>query len=200
MYIDVLEDMVMTICERIAAEHRPNEVVAYSALVSHSMLGYMLVKTDPKGRRYRDIANEDLLFPAGPQGHVRRPPPRPEGTASGSGVPRQLADAASGARQFGAQWRVRGGRRRDAMGRHRVDGAGHVPASPRCSGAGAKAMACASSRRRASSWRGATGRARSRTRCSRSSASTAAGLSFRLISVWAFRCAATRWASISTAR
>ncbi len=65
MYIDVLEDMVMTICERIAAEHRPNEVVAYSALVSHAMLGYMLVKTDPKGRRYRDIANEDLLFPLG---------------------------------------------------------------------------------------------------------------------------------------
>ena len=65
MYIDVLEDMVMTICERVAAEHKPNEVVAYSALVSHAMLGYMLVKTDPKGRRFRDIANEDLLFPLG---------------------------------------------------------------------------------------------------------------------------------------
>lgn len=65
MYIDVLEDMVTAICERIAAEHKPNEVVAYSALVSHAMLGYMLVKTDPKGRRYRDIANEDLLIPLG---------------------------------------------------------------------------------------------------------------------------------------
>jgi CubicO group peptidase (beta-lactamase class C family) len=65
MYIDVLEDMVMAICERVAAEHRPNEVVAYSALVSHAMLGYMLVKTDPKGRRFRDIANEDLLWPLG---------------------------------------------------------------------------------------------------------------------------------------
>jgi CubicO group peptidase (beta-lactamase class C family) len=65
MYIDVLEDMVMAICERVAAEHRPNEVVAYSALVSHAMLGYMLVKTDPKGRRWRDIMNEDLLFPLG---------------------------------------------------------------------------------------------------------------------------------------
>jgi len=65
MYIDVLKDMVMAICERVAAEHRPNEVVAYSALVSHAMLGYMLVKTDPKGRRWRDIMNEDLLFPLG---------------------------------------------------------------------------------------------------------------------------------------
>jgi CubicO group peptidase (beta-lactamase class C family) len=65
MYIDVLEDMVMAICERVAAEHRPNEVVAYSALVSHAMLGYMLVKTDPKGRRFRDIMNEELLFPLG---------------------------------------------------------------------------------------------------------------------------------------
>jgi CubicO group peptidase (beta-lactamase class C family) len=65
MYIDVLEEMVIAICERVAAEHRPNEVVAYSALVSHAMLGYLLVKTDPKGRRFRDIANEDLLFPLG---------------------------------------------------------------------------------------------------------------------------------------
>ena len=65
MYIDVLEDMAMAICERVEAAHRPNEVVSYSALVSHAMLGYMLVKTDPKRRRYRDIANEDLLFPLG---------------------------------------------------------------------------------------------------------------------------------------
>jgi CubicO group peptidase (beta-lactamase class C family) len=65
MYIDVLEEMVMAICERVAAVHKPNEEVAYSALVSHAMLGYMLVKTDPKGRRFRDIANEDLLFPLG---------------------------------------------------------------------------------------------------------------------------------------
>jgi CubicO group peptidase (beta-lactamase class C family) len=65
MYIDVLEDMVTAICERVPAEHKPNEVVAYSALVSHAMLGYMLVKTDPKRRRFRDIMNEDLLFPLG---------------------------------------------------------------------------------------------------------------------------------------
>jgi CubicO group peptidase (beta-lactamase class C family) len=65
MYIDVLKDMVMTICERVAAEHKPNEVVAYSALVSHAMLGYMLVVTDPKGRSYRQIANEELLGPLG---------------------------------------------------------------------------------------------------------------------------------------
>jgi CubicO group peptidase (beta-lactamase class C family) len=65
MYIDVLEDVVMAICENVAAVHKPNEEVAYSALVSHAMLGYMLVKTDPKGRRYRDIANEDLLSPLG---------------------------------------------------------------------------------------------------------------------------------------
>ena len=65
MYIDVLEDMVMAICERTPAEHKPNEVTAYSALVSHAMMGYMLVKTDPKGRRFRDIANEELLFPLG---------------------------------------------------------------------------------------------------------------------------------------
>jgi CubicO group peptidase (beta-lactamase class C family) len=65
MYIDVLEQMVAAICERVAAEHRPNEVVAYSALVSHAMLGYMLVKTDPQGRSFRQIANADLLFALG---------------------------------------------------------------------------------------------------------------------------------------
>ncbi|MFZ1992202.1 MAG: serine hydrolase domain-containing protein [Alphaproteobacteria bacterium] len=65
MYIDVLEEVVMAICENVAAIHKPNEEVAYSALVSHAMLGYMLVKTDPKGRRYRDIANQDLLLPLG---------------------------------------------------------------------------------------------------------------------------------------
>jgi CubicO group peptidase (beta-lactamase class C family) len=65
MYIDVLEDMAMAICERVAAEHKPNEVVAYSALVSHAMLGYMLVKTDPKGRPFRNIMNEELLSPLG---------------------------------------------------------------------------------------------------------------------------------------
>lgn len=65
MYIDVLEDVVMAICERIAAEHRPGDVVAYAALISHAMLGYMVVKTDPKRRRFRDIMNEDVLFPLG---------------------------------------------------------------------------------------------------------------------------------------
>jgi CubicO group peptidase (beta-lactamase class C family) len=65
MYIDVLHDMVMAICERVAAEYRPDEVVAYSALVSHAMLGYMVVKTDPRGRRFRDIMNEDVLVPLG---------------------------------------------------------------------------------------------------------------------------------------
>jgi CubicO group peptidase (beta-lactamase class C family) len=57
--------MVMAICERVAAEHKPNEVVAYSALITHAMLGYMVVKTDPKGRRFRDIMNEDVLIPLG---------------------------------------------------------------------------------------------------------------------------------------
>ncbi len=65
MYIDVLEEVVMTICERIHATHKPNVEVAYSALVSHAMMGYMVVKTDPKGRRFRDIMNEDVLFPLG---------------------------------------------------------------------------------------------------------------------------------------
>lgn len=65
MYIDVLEDVVMAICENVPAEHRPNDVVAYSALVTHAMLGYMVVKTDPKRRRFRDIMNEDVLGPLG---------------------------------------------------------------------------------------------------------------------------------------
>lgn len=65
MYIDVLEEVVMAICERVAAVKKPNEEVAYSALVSHAMMGYMLVKTDPKGRRFRDIMNEDVLYPLG---------------------------------------------------------------------------------------------------------------------------------------
>ena len=65
MYIDRLDEVVAAICEHVPAAYPTGSRVDYSALVSHALLGYMLVKTDPKGRRYRDIANEELLFPLG---------------------------------------------------------------------------------------------------------------------------------------
>jgi CubicO group peptidase (beta-lactamase class C family) len=65
MYIDRLDEMVATICELVPAAYPTGSRVDYSALVSHAMLGMMLVRTDPKARSFRQIANEEVLFPLG---------------------------------------------------------------------------------------------------------------------------------------
>jgi CubicO group peptidase (beta-lactamase class C family) len=56
MNIDQLDLIIEAICE-------PQERVDYSPLVNHALLGEMVRRTDAKGRRYRDIAQQDLFDP-----------------------------------------------------------------------------------------------------------------------------------------
>jgi CubicO group peptidase (beta-lactamase class C family) len=50
---------------RSALESAPGSRVNYSTVVAHSVLGQMLVRTDPRGRQLADIFREDLFEPLG---------------------------------------------------------------------------------------------------------------------------------------
>lgn len=63
MNIDNLDEMIAAICDKIHCEYMPGEKASYSPLCNHALLGEMVRRTDPKGRRFRDIMNEELLQP-----------------------------------------------------------------------------------------------------------------------------------------
>ena len=63
--IDVLEDMIRTACEIVQSAEPPGEKCSYSPMLNQLLLGEMIRRTDPKGRRYRDIMREDLFEPLG---------------------------------------------------------------------------------------------------------------------------------------
>lgn len=63
MPIDVLADMVRVACETVKSDEPPGVSCKYSPLLNHLLLGEMVRRTDPKGRRYRDIMREDLFEP-----------------------------------------------------------------------------------------------------------------------------------------
>ncbi len=63
MNIDKLELIIQAICENVHATAAPGERVDYSPLAHHALLGEMVRRTDPKGRRYRDIAQEEVFDP-----------------------------------------------------------------------------------------------------------------------------------------
>lgn len=63
MYIDVLEEMIAAICEVVQPEAKPGERVDYSPLVSHALLGEMVRRTDPRGRSYRQLVEDEILKP-----------------------------------------------------------------------------------------------------------------------------------------
>ena len=63
MPIDKLEDMVRVACETVQSEEPAGVSCKYSPLLNHLLLGEMVRRTDPKGRRYRDIMREDLFEP-----------------------------------------------------------------------------------------------------------------------------------------
>jgi CubicO group peptidase (beta-lactamase class C family) len=65
MYIDRLDEIIAAICEHVVPEAPPGEKLTYSPLVSHALLGEAARRTDPKGRSYRQIANEDIFGPIG---------------------------------------------------------------------------------------------------------------------------------------
>ncbi|MGO4835822.1 serine hydrolase domain-containing protein, partial [Rhizobiaceae sp. 2RAB30] len=59
-----LDATVAAAC-RIAPVNRPGDVVSYSAQVSYDVLGGIIQKLDPAGRRYADIIAEDIFEPLG---------------------------------------------------------------------------------------------------------------------------------------
>ncbi len=65
MYIDRLDEIVAAICETVHSNEPAGEKVNYSPMVAHALMGEMLQRTDPKGRRYRQIVQEDVFTPLG---------------------------------------------------------------------------------------------------------------------------------------
>jgi CubicO group peptidase (beta-lactamase class C family) len=63
MYIDRLDEVIAAICTSIHCESDPGVEASYSPTVNHCLLGEMVRRTDPKARRFRDIARQDLLEP-----------------------------------------------------------------------------------------------------------------------------------------
>ena len=63
MPVDRLDVIVQAICEHVHGEDEPGGKVAYSPMAAHALIGEMLRRIDPKGRRFRDIVAEDLLQP-----------------------------------------------------------------------------------------------------------------------------------------
>jgi len=63
MYIDRLDEVIEAICKSIHCESEPGVEASYSPTVNHCLLGEMVRRADPKKRRFRDIAQEELLTP-----------------------------------------------------------------------------------------------------------------------------------------
>ncbi len=65
MPIDRLDVIVKAICGTLHAADEPGGRIAYSPMAAHALMGEILQRTDPEGRRYRDIVAQDLLDPLG---------------------------------------------------------------------------------------------------------------------------------------
>ena len=63
MNIDNLDEIIKAIVENVHAIEAPQVRVDYSPLAHHALLGEMVRRTDPKGRRYRDIVQQELFDP-----------------------------------------------------------------------------------------------------------------------------------------
>ena len=63
MYIDRLGEIVAAICELVRPDVKAGERLDYSPLISHAMMGEMVVRVDAKQRRFRDILQQDILDP-----------------------------------------------------------------------------------------------------------------------------------------
>jgi CubicO group peptidase (beta-lactamase class C family) len=65
MYIDRLDEIIAAICKNVHSVEPPGERCAYSPLANQALLGEALRRTDPKGRPYRAIVDEELFKPLG---------------------------------------------------------------------------------------------------------------------------------------
>jgi CubicO group peptidase (beta-lactamase class C family) len=65
MYIDRLDEIIAAICQNVHSVEPPGERCAYSPLANQALLGEAVRRTDPKGRSYRAIVDEELFKPLG---------------------------------------------------------------------------------------------------------------------------------------
>lgn len=65
MYIDHLDEVIAAICKVAQCEAEPGELATYSPMYNHALLGEIVRRTDPAGRRFRDIASQELIKPLG---------------------------------------------------------------------------------------------------------------------------------------
>ena len=63
MYIDHLDEVVAAICETVHAIEPAGEKVNYSPMVAHALMGEMVRRTDPRGRSYRQIVQDEIFTP-----------------------------------------------------------------------------------------------------------------------------------------
>lgn len=65
MYIDRLDEVIAAICKHVHAVEAPGARVDYSPMVNYALLGEMTRRTDPKGRSYRRLVEDEILKPLG---------------------------------------------------------------------------------------------------------------------------------------
>jgi len=65
MYIDKLDDIIEAICDNIHPLQPPGELIHYSPLVHHALMGEAVRRCDPQGRSYRELLQDEVLTPLG---------------------------------------------------------------------------------------------------------------------------------------
>lgn len=65
MFLDRLQELFDESIAHVHGTSKPGEKCDYSPLVNHVLLGMALVRTDPKGRNYQTLLQEDLFAPLG---------------------------------------------------------------------------------------------------------------------------------------
>jgi len=63
MYIDRLHEIIAAICENVYPAAAPGELINYSPLVSHALMGEAVRRSDPKKRSYRELVEDEILKP-----------------------------------------------------------------------------------------------------------------------------------------
>ena len=63
MFIDKLEDVIAAICANVHSIGPAQGLVDYAPLAHHALLGEAVRRSDPAGRSYREIAQQELFGP-----------------------------------------------------------------------------------------------------------------------------------------
>ncbi|MFM1886700.1 MAG: hypothetical protein RL026_1857 [Pseudomonadota bacterium] len=65
MYIDRFEEVLAAVLEVARPVDAPCAKVSYSPMVNHVLMAEAVLRTDPRGRGYREIVQQDILDPLG---------------------------------------------------------------------------------------------------------------------------------------